>query len=385
MNYKNRFPMLVNNPDLVYFDNGALALKPDLVCEAGNDFYTKYSISTRTKDSKLGLKTSAFITQTRQKLASLVDADEENVIFTSGSTESLNQIAMMVADIVKDGDEILFSLFNHASNVLPFFYYLQNKNVTYKYFSDQTELLNMINPKTKIICLSQITNNFNVKYDLDEIYKLCKENEVFLINDAAQAIAYKKVTIANCDAIIMSANKFYGPTGLGSMIFSKRLYNKLRPKKFGGGASKYLNYTDVLSPLAFEAGTQNFAGIFQLNSALDFVNEIGLENINKKVTKISYYLHNKLKELDNIVLYSKPGDVICLFNVKNVASQDVASYLGNNSIYVRSGTFCAWFMENISEVKGTYVRVSLGFYNDESDVNKLIDKLKTGGDFLDYL
>ncbi|QJR43960.1 aminotransferase class V-fold PLP-dependent enzyme [Mycoplasma miroungirhinis] len=385
MNYKNRFPMLINNPDLVYFDNAALSLKPDVVCEAGNDFYTKYSVSTRTKDSKLGHKTSTFIYQTREKLASLLDADENNVIFTSGSTESLNQIAMMIEDIVEDGDEILFSIFNHASNVLPFFYYLQNKNITYKYFSDQQELLNMISSKTKIICLSQITNNLNIDYNLDEIYQLCLKNDAFLINDAAQAIGYKKVTIKNSDAIIMSANKFYGPTGLGTMIFSKRLFHKLRPKKFGGGASKYLNYTDSLSPLAFEPGTHNYAGIFQLNAALDFVFAIGLENINKKVNYISHLLHNKLKLLDNVILYSKPGDSICLFNVKNVASQDVASYLGNNSIYVRSGTFCAWFMENISEFHGTYVRISLAFYNDESDVDKLIAKLKTGGDFIDYL
>ncbi|MBN0919163.1 cysteine desulfurase [[Mycoplasma] gypis] len=385
MSYRNRFPMLLNN-DIVYLDNAALSQKPDIVCQAGNDFYTKYCISTRTKDSKLGYQISEVVEQTRKKIASLLDANYKNVIFYSGTTEALNQCAMMISDLIEDGDEILISVYNHASNILPYFYFFEKiKDVKITYFDSQQDLMNKISSKTRVIALSQVTNNVNEHYDMEQIYQKCLKNDIILVNDAAQAITHKKVTIKNSDFIAFSANKLYGPTGLGSLVISDRVFQKIRPKKFGGGSAKsFRNENYDFDYSAYESGTLNLAGIYQFNKSLDFIEEISLEAIEKEVNELSYYLHDEIAKVQNVIVYSKPGDAICLFNVKNVASQDVASYLGNNDIYVRSGTFCGYLLTE-TKYNGTMVRASLSFYNSKEDIDKLCHALKKGGDFLDFL
>ncbi|MGX9395888.1 aminotransferase class V-fold PLP-dependent enzyme [Mycoplasma sp. 1573] len=385
MDYKKFFPMLQNN-DIAYLDNGALGLKPEVVCQAGNDFYTKFSISTRTKDSRLGMEVSDIVNQTRQKVASFFEADWKKTIFYSGASEALNQVAMMLADLVNEGDEILLSLYNHASNVLPYFYFLKDKNVNFVYFTTQQDLMQKINKKTKIVALSQQTNNLNEKYELDSIYQACLKNDVYLVNDAAQAAPHTKVTIKNCDFIAVSANKMYGPTGLGVLCISDRVFSFVMPKKFGGGAAKsFSNPNYDMDYSAYEVGTLNLAGIYQFNKAIDFINEIGFDKMNEKMYSLSTKLHEKLTKVPNIILYSKPGDNICLFNIQNVSSQDVASYLGHRDIYVRSGTFCAYLLEIDPNFHGTMVRVSLAFYNDEKDIERLIEALINGGDFLDFI
>lgn len=179
MNIRKFFPMLINNKKLIYFDNAALMLKPKSVIKEGNDFYTKYSISNRTADSTLGIKIANKILETRNKVAKFVDANENEVIFTSGTTESLNLAARMLLQIVKSGT-ILLSIYNHSSNIVPFLeLFSKNKNIKIKYFDDQKSLINLIDENTKIISLSEITNNFQINYDLNEIYEICKKKILF--------------------------------------------------------------------------------------------------------------------------------------------------------------------------------------------------------------
>ncbi|QJG67153.1 aminotransferase class V-fold PLP-dependent enzyme [Mycoplasma phocoenae] len=387
MNFKNQFPMLINNKDIVYLDNGALSLKPQIVCQAAYDFYAKYSISNRTKDSILGIHTSEFINKTRKLCADLLNANIDNVIFTSGTTDSLNQLAQMFKKIIKPNDEILLSVYNHASNIIPYQRFLEQEcGAKIIFFTDQQDLFAKTSTKTKIIALSQVTNNFNVKYDMKTIYEWAKSNEVFFINDAAQAIAYTKVSINECDAIAMSANKLYGPTGTGLLVFSDRLFDLVDPVKFGGGSFKAMKTYDYKKDFnAFEAGTLNLAGIYQLGKAIEFQNEIGIENIQKHVKSISLYLHERLKEIDGINVFSQPGDVICLFNIKKIAAQDIASYLGHKNIYVRSGNFCAFLISSESGFHASYLRASIGLHNTKKDIDVLIDTLKKGGDFIDFI
>lgn len=161
MNYKDLFPMFKNNPDIVYFDNSALTFKPQTVINSGIDFYEKYSISTRTADSVLGIQTEEVMHETRKKIADLIDASADQTIFTSGTTDGLNLISLMLKDIIKDG-EIIFSYFNHSSAIVPFIENLKNNNITFKYAKDNEEVLDLINEKTRLIVLPQLTNNFNV-------------------------------------------------------------------------------------------------------------------------------------------------------------------------------------------------------------------------------
>ena len=389
MDYKKMFPMFKNNRNIVYFDNSALTFKPKLVIKSINDFYTKYSVSTRTSDSTLGIKISNLISQTKNNIGFLIDAKENEIIFTSGTTESLNLIIRMLSKIIFDG-EILLSYYNHSSNIVPFIEIFKNSNIKINYFSDMNSLLKLINNKTKIISLSQITNNFNVAYDLETIYKLCKEKNIILINDAAQVIAHQKISLHNSDVIVFSGNKLYGPTGVGVLCVKEDLLRKLEPQKWGGGQVQNIDYnvwTAKNSLYKYEPGTLNFAGILGLNAAVNFIKLISYKKINQIENKLANYLYDELSKLDNIVIESKRGDLILLFNVKNIPSQDVTSYLGHKNIYVRSGIFCAHMItkNNNIKYKNSYIRISISFYNTKRDVDILVKTLKKGGDFLEFL
>lgn len=311
MNYKDLFPMFKNNPDIVYFDNSALTFKPQTVINSGIDFYEKYSISTRTADSVLGIQTEEVMHETRKKIADLIDASADQTIFTSGTTDGLNLISLMLKDIIKDG-EIIFSYFNHSSAIVPFIENLKNNNITFKYAKDNEEVLDLINEKTRLIVLPQLTNNFNVFFDLKKIHQKSKKYGAYLINDAAQAIAHEKVSLNDCDVIVFSSNKIYGPTGMGALVIEKDLLEKIVPQKWGGGQVQSIGsgceWSAKNDIKKFEPGTPNFAGIFQFNAAIDFINSLGYELINKLETAVANYCYDELKTIDGIEIDSKRGD-----------------------------------------------------------------------------
>lgn len=388
MNIRKFFPMLINNKKLIYFDNAALMLKPKSVIKEGNDFYTKYSISNRTADSTLGIKIANKILETRNKVAKFVDANENEVIFTSGTTESLNLAARMLLQIVKSGT-ILLSIYNHSSNIVPFLeLFSKNKNIKIKYFDDQKSLINLIDENTKIISLSEITNNFQINYDLNEIYEICKKKNIILINDCAQAIAHKHVSLHNSDVLTFSANKLYGPTGLGALVIKNNLLNKLNPEKWGGGQVQNIDYDKwELKPTIakYEPGTANLVAICQFGKSIDFVNKITYAKIQEIESNLSNYLYEKLSIISNIKIDSKKGSNIILFNIKNIPSQDVASYFGHKNVYLRSGRFCAFLFSKHPNYQKTYIRISLSIYNTKKDIDKFIKLLNKGGNFLDFL
>ena len=295
----------------------------------------------------------------------------------------------MLTKIVDKG-QILLSYFNHSSNIIPFIeLFSQNKDIKINYFSDQKDLLSLIDKDTKIVALSQITNNFNVKYDLKTIYKKCKKYGTILINDAAQAIAHERVSLNNCDVIAFSANKLYGPTGIGALIIKNELKSRLEPVKWGGGQVHdidYCSWTLNNSNAKFEPGTANLAGIFQFDAAIDFVNKIGYRKIKEYENALAEYLYDELSKLNDVEIRSSRGDTITLFNIKNISPQDVASYLGNEKgIYVRAGKFCAQMLSKLPNFANSYIRVSLSIYNNKEDIDKLISALKEGGDFIEFL
>ncbi|RMA78496.1 cysteine desulfurase/selenocysteine lyase [Metamycoplasma subdolum] len=388
MNWKTKFPMFKNNPDMVYLDNSALTFKPYEVIKAGNDFYSKYSVSTRTSDTILGIRNIQEIEKVREVCGELLHASKDEILFTSGTTESLNLIINMISKLPLNKGEILISYYNHNSNIIPFIEAFKDKEFKIVYSDDEEDLISKINEKTRIISISQLNNNFILHHDLKSLYKKAKEVGAILINDAAQAIAHEEVNLKYWDAIAFSANKIYGPTGVGVLAIKKELMQKLSPAKFGGGQVNEINGCEWLSKdsiARFEPGTLNFAGIFQLKAAIEFWQNVGLDYIQKKEKELSIYLHDELSKLKNITIDSKRGDTIVLFNVNNVFSQDVVSYLGHKNIYVRSGVFCAHMFTKVKGRKPSYIRATVSFYNSKSDIDKLVDAIKKGGDFLDFL
>ncbi|ENY69590.1 Nitrogen fixation protein NifS [Mycoplasmopsis bovigenitalium 51080] len=379
---RNQFPMAKK---IVYLDSAALVLKPNDAIKAVNNFYKNYSVSVRTSNSPLGIKNDLLIKNLRQKVAKLLltNLEETSIIFTSGTTASLNNFAQMYSNSIEKGDEILLSAHNHSSNFIPWIEVAKLKNATIKVSQNMIE---DINKNTKIIALSQITNNFHIDFDLNEIYAKAQKYNAIVVNDAAQAIVNEQVSMQNADVVAFSTNKFYGPTGVGVLAVKNNLLKKLSPNIYGGGSvlgiAKDCNWIQNNSIEGFEPGTANFAGLHMFDAALTFFNQnIGYEKTNKIIRDLSNYTHKILKKVKNIEIYSKPGDHIVLFNIKQHDSHDVAHYLGTQNIYVRSGVFCAHYLKNIYN-ENSYVRVSLGIYNNKKDIKRLVEALNNGGDFI---
>ncbi|WP_245595520.1 aminotransferase class V-fold PLP-dependent enzyme [Mycoplasma simbae] len=370
---------------ILYFDSAALSLKPDVAVQACNDFYNKFSVSVRTANAPLGIKNNDLINNLRVKVAKLLDSntDETSVIFTSGTTASLNMFAQIFANNIEKDDEILISAYNHSSNFIPWIEIAKNKGA--KVIVEEN-LINSINPKTKVVALTQMSNNFNFRNDLAKIYELAKKFNCIVVNDAAQAVVYEQVSMKYCDVTAFSANKFYGPTGLGVLAVKNELLKNLEPVNFGGGSVLNIDSAcqwvkkDTIEQ--FEPGTANFAGMYMFDKAIDFFNEhIGYEKSNKILEELSLFAYKSLKKIPNIQIYTNPSDHIILFNIAGVDSHDVAHYLGTQNIYVRSGLFCAHYVRNIKD-QNSYVRVSLGVYNTKNEISKLVKALRNGGDFL---
>lgn len=375
-----QFPIL---KDIIYFDNAALVLKPLIAINAINEFYLTKSISSRTVDTPLGSFINQKITEVRQKVATLVDAKLTEVIFTSGTTESINLFALMFGRLLSSEDVILLHAYNHSSNIIPWIEMAKETNSKVIMSNDLINDLEQ-HSNVKIVCFSQETNNFAQDFDLALIYQKAKEKGAYVLNDAAQAISHYKVSLKFSDIIVFSTNKFYGPTGLGLLIIKQELLSQLSPVKYGGGSvdevkgtlewklKKHIN--------AFEPGTPDLAGIYMFDKSLDFFNSIGYQKTQEILLNLSYYLHDKLSKLDNIEIFSKPGDYICLINVKKINPQDVATYLGSKNIYTISGIFCAQYLRNLHSTY-SYLRISLGIYNTYQDIDKLVAELEKGGDF----
>lgn len=376
---REQFPILKK---IVYLDNAALVQKPLVAINAQYDFYMNYCISNRTANSILGNQIYAVINQTREKIAKLVDAQKEEVMFTSGTTDSLNKLALMLKDLLKENDEILVHELNHSSNIAPWISIAKKTNAKVVITNN---LIEKINEKTKIITIAQVNNSFySNDFKIQELFKICQEKNIILVNDAAQAIVQNKISLNNSHVIAFSANKFYGPTGLGALVIKKEILNKLSPTFLGGGAITNIdkNYHVDLQPgiIKFEPGTMNLSAIWMFNKSIDFFNNIGYDISRKIIAELSEYAYKRLKKIKNITIYNNPRDSILLFNIYGINAQDVAHYLGNKNIYVRSGNFCVPFIKNYS--KKDLIRISFGIYNNKNDIDKLVEELEKGGDFL---
>lgn len=384
MNIKNdsirkQFPTIEK---YTYFDSAALVLKPQRSIDAIRHYYEDISISPRTKDTSLGFEVTKKISETRKLVASLIEAQEDEVIFTSGTTESLNLIAHMLEPLLKKSDNIVLDQYNHSSNMATWLVIGEKLGIDVIITDD---VIKKINKNTKVVSLAQATNTFTKEYDWELLYKKTRKFGSILINDAAQAIIHDHVSLKNCDVIAFSSNKMYGPTGLGVLAIRQELISKLTPYKLGGGTIVKIDSDNHVATRkdieAFEAGTPNIAGLYMFNESIKFFNEIGIFNSRKILKELSEYAHSQLKSVKNIEIYSNPGDFIIMFNIKNFFCEDMSYFLSQSNIYTRSGWFCAHYLANVKQPNG-FVRMSLGIYNNFGDIDKLVKTLKSTDNYL---
>lgn len=390
MNYKNDFPML--NTGIIYFDNGATTLKPKCVIDKMNEYYFNYSSNAHRGDYSLSIKASSEYENVRKKVKEFINAnDEREIVFTSGATESLNQIIYgYFKNKLKANDEVLITKSEHASLILPWFDLEKEIGIKVKYIplnEDHTlsieNIQKVLTDKTKVISLSHISNVIGDIRPIKEITEFAHKNNILTVIDASQSIGHINVDVKDLDVDFMafSAHKMLGPTGVGVLYGKYELLNEVKPLKLGGGMNVSfetpltIEYKDL--PYKLEAGTQNIAGVIGYGAAIDYINNVGIDNIEEKIEELKEYAINKLKNLKNIKIYNPDieGSTIA-FNVDGVFAQDTAIYLDKKGICVRSGSHCAKKLEDELSIKNT-CRISLYFYNTKEEIDKLVEALNS--------
>lgn len=382
------FPMLKG--DIIYFDNSATSLKPKCVIDKITDYYENYSANSHRGDYDISYKVDLEYEGARNLVANYINASEsEEVVFTSGTTESLNMIATgFFANLIEEGDEILITTSEHASNVLPWFRLENEYGCIVKYIPLDSNyhvtldnVKKMVNTHTKVICLAQVTNVIGDVRPIKEICKFAHDNNIFVVVDGAQSIPHMKVDVQDldCDFFAFSAHKMYGPTGLGVLYGKKQLLENLEPINLGGGMNESFDSpSEILLkdlPLRLEAGTPNIASVIAFGESINYLNRVGIEKIHEREIFLRNYLVEKLVKIPHIDIINIEADSgIVTFNVEDVFSQDVSYYLNKYGICVRAGNHCAKILKNAINVNNT-VRISLAFYNTESEIDFLIELL----------
>ena len=389
MNYKNDFPML--QKDIVYFDNGATTLKPKCVMEKMDDYYYNYSSNAHRGDYKISLKASSEYEKVRDKVKNFINAEKsEEIVFTSGSTDSLNMIIYGYFKYnLNMGDEVLITKAEHASNILPWFELSKDIGINVKYIP-LTEnhmvtienVINSITEKTKVISLAHITNVIGDMRPIKKIVEYAHSKGILVVVDGAQSVGHTKVDVRdlNVDFLSFSAHKMLGPTGVGVLYGKYDLLDKIKPIRYGGGMNVAFSDVDNVVykdlPYRLEAGTQNIAGVIGFGPAIDYINEVGIDNIEESCDSLKEYIIKELKKIKHIKLYNENVEgAIVTFNVDKVFAQDTAIYLDKYNICVRSGSHCAKKLEDEFGIKNT-CRISIYFYNTKEDADKLINALK---------
>ncbi len=382
------FPML--KKDIIYFDNGATTLKPNILIESLKDYYENYSANAHRGDYDISLKVDTMYENTRKIIKNFINAKKESEIaFTSGATDSLNKIIFgYFRNTLKENDEVLLTLSEHASNILPWFELKDelNLNINYIPLDENYEvtlenLKKVITPNTKVISIAHTTNVVGDIRPIKEIIEYAHKNNILVVIDGAQSVPHIKVDVQDLDIdfLAFSAHKMCGPTGVGVLYGKEELLNNIKPIIFGGGMNASFDYDGVRiykeAPHLLEAGTPNIADVIAFGKIVEYINNIGIENIHKKELELKQYLIEKLEQNKNITIYNKNSKSgIVTFNYKDIFAQDLAIYLNKYNICVRAGNHCAKILKEELKVKNT-CRVSFYFYNTKEEIDKLVEVL----------
>ena len=372
---------------LIYFDNAATTFKPNQVINSVIDYYSNYTANAHRGDYDISYEVDTKYEGVRKKVKEFINAKkDEEIVFTSGTTQSLNMIVNgFFKDYLNDGDEVLLTKAEHASNILPWFNI--EKDIKIKYIELDNELvildnvIKSITPNTKVISLAHITNVIGDERPIKEITDYAHKHNILVVLDAAQSAPHVKIDVENLGVDFMgfSGHKMCGPTGIGVLYGKYELLNKLNPQNVGGGMNNdfesNMTYRYKELPYRLEAGTPNIEGVIGLGSAIDYINSIGINNIENYVSNLRSYAIDKLSKLKNIDIYNKDiKSSTIIFNVRGVHSQDTSTYLNKHGICVRAGNHCAKILKEEINVKNT-CRISFYLYNTKEEIDRLIDAL----------
>ena len=395
---RDDFPAIDNN--LIYFDNSATSLKPKCVIDKMMEYYSKYTSNIHRGDYNNAIRTNKEYDEAREVVKEFIHAKSmEEIVFTSGTTDSLNTIVFgYFKNILNKDDEVLITKSEHASNVLPWFVLEKMGKCTIKYIplneNYEVTLENVkksINKNTKVISIAHVSNVIGDIRDIEGIGKIAKDNNLYFVVDAAQSVSHINIDVikSNISFLAFSGHKMCGPTGVG-VLYGKNEYLKdLVPLKYGGGMNESFDsdksYILKNYPTNLEAGTPPIAEVIGLKEAINYVTSIGVDNIHKHELELKKYLISKIENMDNIIIYNKHTESgIVTFNIKDVFAQDTSIYLNTYGIAIRAGNHCAKILKDEIGIKNT-CRISFYIYNTFEEIDKLVEALKNSDKLYDVV
>ena len=392
MNFKDEFPILQERK-ISYLDSGATTQKPQCVIDAIESYYKECNANPHRGAYSLSIEATEKYESTREKIAKFINAkNREEIIFSKNATESLNLIAYSYGlDNLKKDDEVVLSIMEHHSNLVPWQYVTKKTNSKLKfmyinkdYELSKEEIESKITDKTKVVGITHVSNVLGTINNVKKIIKYAHKKGAVVIVDASQSIPHMKIDVQDLDAdfLVFSGHKMFAPLGIGVLYGKKELLNKMTPFLMGGDMIEYVyeqNTTFAPLPNKFEAGTQNVEGVIGLGSAIDYIEKIGYKEIQNVEEAITKYAVSELSRLNFLELYITPHlenhSSVISFNIKGVHPHDVASILDSNGVCVRSGNHCAQPLLRYLGMDST-CRASFSIYNTKEDVDNLVEALK---------
>jgi len=387
-NIREDFPILkkqINGKQLIYFDNAATSQTPTCVINSISDYYNNYNSNIHRGVHSLSEEATEAYEKAREKIQIHFNAKhKEEIIFTSGTTHSINIVSNGFLNLIGEDDEIIVSGLEHHSNIVPWQMMCKKTNSKLKVIPldkngelDLKEFKNLVSKKTKLVFLNHVSNALGIINPIEEIIQISHSYNALVLIDGAQSAAHFKIDLQklNVDFFTASAHKLCGPTGVGFLYGKKELLEEIEPFMGGGEMISDVTFektTYAEIPHKFEAGTPNISGVIAFGVALDYMNSLGFENIRQYEDKLLKYATEKLKEIDGLIIY---GDVknktsVISFNISGIHSYDIGSILDKYGVAVRTGQHCAQPIMDHFDIPGT-VRVSLSFINTFEEIDIL--------------
>lgn len=383
----DQFPILSRQKNWIYLDNAATTQKPIRVIKAIEEYYSTINSNVHRGVHAMSQKSTYAMEESRKKIQKFINAKHPHeIIFTKGTTDSINLLASSMEDFISEGDEILLSNWEHHSNIIPWQMLCKKTKAILKIIPIDKEgnwkyedFESLLSSKTKVLAISHISNATGILSPIKEMTRKAHDFEILVAVDGAQALSHKRIDVEELevDFYSFSAHKMYGPSGVGVLYGKENLLEKLSPYQGGGGMIKEVSfekttYADL--PFKFEAGTPNLSAIVALGKAIEFIEEIGLEKIEPYEKKLLEYASGKLSQIEGIKIYGKEMERsgIISFNLKGLHPFDVGSVLDRLGIAIRTGHHCAQPLMKTLETPGT-LRASLAIYNTTREMDALYE------------
>lgn len=391
---KKDFPILIKNPDLAYLDSAASSLKPSCVINKIKEYYEEYGVNVHRGVYGLSYKATDEYEETRNVVAKFLNASSEEIVFTKGTTASLNLVASSYGMAnINEGDEIIVSELEHHSSVMPWQEVAKIKKAKLVFVPLDNEgritvenFKSVLTNKTKIVALTYVSNVMGYISPIKEIIELAHKANAIVVVDAAQAAPHLAIDVKELDTdfLAFSAHKMLGPTGLGVLYGKYKLLNSMKPIEFGGDMNDYVEKYDSTfkdAPYKFEAGTPLISEVIAFKEAINYLNNLGMENIHKHEQELIKFTIAELKKIEGITIYNSTCETgVISFNINGIHPHDASTIFDQNNVALRAGHHCAQLITTWLGCVGT-LRASIYIYNDKKDVEKFIESVKQAAEY----